>query len=189
MRFLMLVISLAVMGSISQSKTYRGNHRGRSPRKSPPRKSPRKSPEGHRGRFFKRWWGKNQDFMQMRFLMLVISLAVMGSISQSKTYHCGNHRGRSPYGRSPRKSPRRRFFKRWWGKNQDFMQMRFLMLVISLAVMGSISQSKTYHGNHRRRSPKSPQKVTAEITAEGHRGNHCTEGHRGRFFKRWWGKN
>ena len=32
MRFLMLVISLAVMGSIRQSKTYRGNHRGRSPR-------------------------------------------------------------------------------------------------------------------------------------------------------------
>ena len=32
------------------------------------------------------------------------------------------------------------------------------MLVISLAVMGSISQSKTY----RRKSQKSPRKVTAE---------------------------
>ena len=167
MRFLMLVISLAVIESISQSKTYCGNHRGRSPQKS----SRKVNAESHRGRIFKRWWGKNQDFMQMRFLMLVISLAVMGSISQSKTY--GNHHGRSPQ-KSPRKvtaeitgkvtveGHRGRFFKRWWGKNQDFMQMRFLMLVISLAVMGSISQSKTYCGNHRGRSPqKSPRKVTA----------------------------
>ena len=91
----MLVISLAVMGSIRQSKTYRGNHRGRSPRKITAEITTEITAEGHRGRFFKRWWGKNQDFMQMRFLMLVISFAVMGSISQSKTYR-GNHRGRSP---------------------------------------------------------------------------------------------
>ena len=103
--------------------------------------------------------------------MLVISLAVMGSISQSKTYR-GNHRGRSPW-KSPRKVTAGGFLRGGGEKNQDFMQMRFLMLVISLAVMGSISQSKTYHGNHRGRSPR-------EITVEGHRRNHRAEGHRGR---------
>ena len=50
------------------------------------------------------------------------------------------------------------------------MQMRFLMLVVSLAVMGIISQSKTYRGNHRGRSPqKVTAEITAEITVEGHR--------------------
>ena len=52
------------------------------------------------------------------------------------------------------------------------MQIRFLMLVISLAVMGSISQSKSTAEDHRGRLPwkvpwKVPRKVLRKVTVEG----------------------
>ena len=64
------------------------------------------------------------------------------------------------------------------------MQIRFLMLVISLAVMGSISQSKSTMEDHRGRycrryRGRLPQKVLWKVTTEG-----TAEGNRGR----WWGK-
>ena len=91
--------------------------------------------------FSKRWWGKNQDFMLIRFLNAGLWLVVLGTINQSElcTEVCrgawrGTRRCAEVCGG---------FSKRWWGKNQDFMLIRFLNAGIWLVVVGTIDQSES----------------------------------------------